>query len=98
MKGSVTDKTYAPRWREAGWAGRRYRLGKNKEVFDAEPYASYQASKTLGNRSEQDQDHTILSDSTAAATRSQPDDTGPGQRFAIAVIEMCSHLASWGTP
>jgi hypothetical protein len=28
-----------------GWAGRRYHLGSNKEVFDAETYAIYQAPR-----------------------------------------------------
>ena len=53
-----------------------------------------QASKILDDRSEQGQDYTILSDSTAAVTRVQSDSTGPGQRFAIAVAEVCSRLSS----
>ena len=32
----VTGRTYTPGRREAGWTGRRYHLGKNKEFFDAE--------------------------------------------------------------
>ena len=62
---------------------RRYHLGKNREVFDAELYALYQASKTLDNR--------ILSDSTAAIMRTRSNNTGPGQRFAIAIIEPGEH-------
>ena len=81
-EGTVTGRTYTPGWREAGWMCRRYHLGKNKEVFGAELYALYQASKTLDNR--------ILSDSTAAIMRARSN-TGPGQRFAIAIIEPGEH-------
>ena len=94
--GPATGKAYAPGWREAGWAGRRYRLGKNKEVFDAELYALYRATKILEERGEQGQDYTILSYSTAALARARSDSTGPGQLFTIAIAEVCSRLANQG--
>ena len=94
--GPVTGRAYAPGWGEAGWAGRRYRLGKNKEVFDAELYALYRATKILEERGEQGQDYTILSDSTAALARARSDSTGPGQLFTIAIAEVCSRLANQG--
>ena len=31
-----------------GWTGRRFHLGNNKEVFDAEVYAIYQALSIMG--------------------------------------------------
>lgn len=49
-----------------GWAGRRYRLGSNKEVFDAGTYAIYQALRTLGQRQESGHRYTVSVDSTAA--------------------------------
>ena len=39
----LTGGTYTPGRKEAIWTGRRYHLGNNKEVFDAELYALYQA-------------------------------------------------------
>ena len=94
--GPATGRTYNPGRREAGWTGRRYHLGKNKEVYDAELYALYQAAKLFDERNERDQAYTILSDSEAAIGRAKDDDMGPGQRFAVAVIEVCSRLASRG--
>ena len=48
-----------PRMERGRLTGRRYRLGKNKEVFDAELYALYQASEILEERGEQGQEYTI---------------------------------------
>ena len=41
-------------WRspKGGWTGRRIQLGKNKEVFDAEVFAIWQALKALEQRNE----------------------------------------------
>ena len=61
----------------SGWAGRHFRLGQNKEVFDAEVYAIYQALCILGQRQEDGHRYTIFVHSTAVGT----DTTGPGQRF-----------------
>ena len=96
--GPVTGRTYTPGRREAGWTGRRYHLGKNKEVYDAELYALYQAAKIFDERNDRDQTYTILSDSAAAIGRAKSDEMGPGQRFAVAIIEVCSRLLSRGTP
>ena len=48
---------YTPRTRAAGWAGRRFRLGKNKGVFDAELFALYQVSEILDSRNGTGQDY-----------------------------------------
>ena len=49
---------YIPQVRIVGWSGRRFHLGKNKEVFDAELFMLYQAAKTFDNRNERNQDYT----------------------------------------
>ena len=92
--GSATGRRYTPGRREAGWTGRRYRLDRNKEVFDAELYALCQAPNTFDERGEEGQDYTILSDSTAAIERVGSDGMGPGQQFAIVHMEVCDRLAS----
>ena len=91
--GPVTDRTYATGRREAGWMCRRYHIGKNKQVFDAELYALHQAVQIFDERNEQSQCYTILSDSTE---RARSDEMGLGQRFAVAIIEVCSRLTSQG--
>ena len=77
---------------EGGWTGRRFQLGKNKEVFDAEVFAVWQALRALEQRSESGRDHTIFVDSTSAITRVRDDARGPGQRFGVATIEVESDL------
>ena len=78
------------------WAGRRFHLGKNNEVFDAEPYALYQAAKTFGEIGESGQRYTIFTDSTAAISRARSGDTRAGQRFAVAIIEIFTRLLQRG--
>ena len=51
--GPGTGRRYTPGRREAGWAGRRYHLSRNKEAFDAELSALYQATKILDERGEE---------------------------------------------
>ena len=85
--GPVTGRTYTPGRREAGWTGRRFHLGKNKEVYDAVLYALYQAAKIFDERT------SVIkpipsSDSAAAIVRAKSDEMGPGQRFAVAIIEV----------
>ena len=96
--GPVTGRTCIPGRRETSWTGKPHRLGKNKEVFDAELCALYQAVKILDERNELDQTYTIVSDSTAAIECTRSDEIGPGQRFAVAIIEVCSRRTSRGTP
>ena len=94
--GPNSGRRYNPGRRDAGWTGRRFHLGKNKEVFDAELYALYRAAKILDERGEEGQDYTILSDSTAALERAASDRMGPGQRFAVAIMEIHDRLAGRG--
>ena len=76
-----------------GWTGRRFRLGLNKGVFDAEVCAIYQAHCTLDQRQESGHRYIVFVNSAAAAMdRTRTDAQGPGQRFAIATIGVCSRI------
>ena len=85
-------------WRspEGGWTGRRFQLGKNKEVFDAEVFAVWQALRALERRNERDREYTIFADSTSAITRVRDNARGPGQRFGVAAIEVETRLTAAG--
>ena len=52
----VAARTCTP---HARMTGRRFHLGKNKDIFDIELFALYQTAEALDNRSEVDQDCTI---------------------------------------
>ena len=80
-------------WRtQEGWTGRRFQLGTNKEVFDAEVFAIYQALRAIEQRQERGRSYTVFVDSTSAIDRVRDDELGPGQRFAVAAIEVCSRI------
>ena len=82
-------------WRTpGGWTGRRFHLGKNKEVFDAEVYAIFQALSIINQRQERVHRYTVFVDSTSAIDRVRSDSIGPGQSFAIAAIETCTKIIS----
>ena len=54
-------------WRaREGWDGRRYYLGSNKEVFDAEVFAIYRALQLIGQKAANGRQFTIFVDSAAA--------------------------------
>ena len=78
----------------SGWAGHRFHLGINKEVFDAELYAAYRALCSFDERQESGRRYTIFSHSTAASDKIRTDTLGPGQRFAVAGSEVCSRIAA----
>ena len=86
-------------WRspEGGWTGRRFQLGKNKEVFDAEVFAVWQALRALEQRNERDREYTIFVDSTSDITRVRDDARGPRQRFGVAAIEVKHDLRPQAT-
>ena len=90
----MTGRAYTPQARIEGWTGRCHRLGKSKEVFDAELFTFYQVAKTSGSRNESGQDYHPVGFNDGNHTRY---DAGPGQRFAIATREACSRLLSWGS-
>ena len=64
---------------QEGWTGRRFQLGGNKEVFDAEVFAIYQALRAIEQRQERGRSYTIFVDSTSAIDRVRDDELGPGQ-------------------
>ena len=72
--------------------GRCYHLGTNKEVFDAETFAIHQTLRALDQRQESGHRYTVFADSTSAIDRVRSNALGPGQRFAMAAIEVCSRV------
>ena len=76
---------------QEGWTGRRFQLG-TKEVFDAEVFAIHQALRAIEQRQERGHGYTIFVDSTSAIDRVRDDELGPGQRFAVAAIEVCNRI------
>ena len=78
-------------WRtQEGWTRRRFHLGTNKEVFDGETLAIYQAPRDPDQRQESGHRYTAPVDSTSAINRVRDDALGHGQRFAVAATEVCS--------
>ena len=77
---------------EGGWRSRRFFLGSNKEVFDAELYAIYQTMGTLEAKGQTGRWYTVFSDSQAAIRRAVHDGLGPGQQWARATIEAATRI------
>ena len=75
------------------WVGQGVYLGKNKEVFDAELFAITMALREFNSREEHGQGYTIFSDSQAAISRIQHDQTGPGQAQALRAKEIEQSLS-----
>jgi ribonuclease HI len=79
-------------WKEGTeWTGLKYRLGRNKDVFDAELFALLRATIMIGDQvedmiSEEVQKIIILTASQAALNRIQHNEPGPGQTWASAII------------
>ena len=81
-------------WRtQQGWTGRRYHLGSNK-VFDAEVFAVYRALDVIDQRQETGRRYTVFVDSMSATNRVRDDSLGPGQRFAVAAIEVATRITT----
>ena len=79
-----------------GWTGKRFHLGTNKEVFDAEVYAIYQALRIFEERGQSGKKYMIFSDCQPAIRRALSDVLGPGQQWARAIIEVATRLVSRG--
>ena len=62
-------------WQEQDgeWKGRRFHHGDNKEVFDVEVYAIYQALKTFEGRRQSGKTYTVFSDCQPAIQRVRTD-------------------------
>ena len=67
-------------WRspEGGWTGRRVQQDKNKEVFDAEVFAVWQALRALERRNERDREYT---DTTCGRRQQGHHPLGTGSRW-----------------
>ena len=82
-------------WRRGeSWTRRRFHLGSNKEVFDAEVFAIYQALRICNEGQHSGHRYTISSDSQSAIQRLRTDSLGPGQQWARAAVEVCSRIVS----
>jgi ribonuclease HI len=85
-------------WKEGTeWTGLKYRLGRNKEVFDAELFALLRATIMIGDQveemiSEEVQKIIIFTDSQAALNRIQHNEPGPGQTWASAIIRSTEEI------
>ena len=75
---------------QEGWIGRRFYLGTNKEVFGPETSAIHQLSLLSIVTGDRPAVYNFV-DSTAIKCISD-DALGPGQRFAVAAIEICSRV------
>ena len=71
-----------------GWAGERFYLGRNKEVFDAELYTIMRAMGILLKRNEPGKNYTIFSDPTTTIDRVCTDQPGSGHAPARTVIQL----------
>ena len=81
---------------EEGWTGRRFHLGTNKEVFDAEVYAIYQALRVFEERGQAGRKYTAFSGCQPAIRRALSDALRPGQQWARAIIEVATRLIDRG--
>ena len=77
-----------------GWTGKRFRLGNNKEVFDVEVFAIYQALRIFEARQDTGQKYTVFSDSQSSIRWAMTDTLGPGQHWARPIIEVSTRLAA----
>jgi hypothetical protein len=72
--------------RSRHWDGQAFHLGDNKEVFDGEIYAIYQAVMQFGKPNEANKSYAIFADAQPALQRCATDADGPGQALARAII------------
>jgi ribonuclease HI len=79
-------------WQEHNeWTGLKYRLGRNKEVFDAELYAILRTTVMARDeaselKSDEIKRVIIFTDSQTALSRIQHNGSGLGQTWALAII------------
>ena len=83
----MTGGAYALHRSMAGWTGKHFHTGRNKEVFGAVQFSLHQAATIFDCRSEMGQDG-------AYGRIAQSGDVGLGRRFATAIIEVRSRLLS----
>jgi len=95
-RGVNTGNIYHPLPTPARWNGKGFHLGKNKEVFDAELYAIFQATMHFAKRNEDNQSYTIFVDSTSAIKRCFHDRLGPGQQLQRTLNGWCREMGERG--
>ena len=76
------------------WTGRRFHLGDNKEVFDAEVFAIYQALRIFEARQQSGEEYIVFSDRQPAIRRAMSDSLGEGQYWVRAIIEVATQLVA----
>ena len=81
-------------WRNRSWEGKPFHLGDDKEVFDADVFAIYQALRVFKARGQSGKRYAIFSDCQPAIQRSMSDALGPGQHWARAIIKVASRLVA----
>jgi ribonuclease HI len=85
-------------WKEVDeWTGLQYRLGRNKEVFDAELFSILQTIVMIRDQAavmicEGIQKVSIFTGSQAALNRIQHNGIGPGQTWASAIIRNTNEI------
>lgn len=67
-------------------------LGTNKKAFDAEVYVIYRALCVIDQKQESGHQYTAFVGSASTIERVRSNTIGPGQRFAVASIEVCSRI------
>ena len=84
-------------WQQGGeWREEGIFLGTNKEVFDAEVFATHRAVDLLNRRGEREQHYTVFSDSQVAIFRVQHEECGPAQALARTTIDASHQLWARG--
>ena len=82
-------------WRaRENWTGRRFHLGNNRGVFNAEAFLIYQALKVFRARQKSGCKYTVFSDSQSAIRRALSDAMRPSQQWAKAIIEVASEIVA----
>ena len=66
-----------------GWTSRRFHLGTNKEVFNAEVFTIYRALYIFDQRQASGHRYAVFSDSTAAINRVGADTIGPASLWRL---------------
>jgi len=83
-------------WEEEGmWKKRRVHLGRQKEAFDAEMYAMFEATQVADEMAERKEVTrvTVFMDSQATLRRIQSDEPGPGQVLELRTMNWTDALA-----
>jgi ribonuclease HI len=86
-------------WKEEGrrWRSKAFYLGRNKEVFDAELRAIYEAVFRSSSGVTPGRRYTVFADAQAAIQRRTSDFRGPGQYLARLIIDKARVITNAGS-